>query len=230
MTESDLFEPIKTHFKKLGYTVDGEVNSLDMLMHNGDEHIAVELKKDLNLKLLIQGAKRQKMFEKVYVAIWSPKNLITRAFRDKVYLLNRLGIGLIMVSKKSKRVNLYQDPIIHPPENYRKMNTKRTKNIKNEFSKRKLKTNTGGVKNQKIITSYKEDSLLVLDFLCSHGAMKASEIKKKTAIDRSYTILYKNHYKWFTKVDKGIYTVSANGEKAHKEHRELIINMKKEYL
>lgn len=228
MTESDLFLPIKKHFETMGFVVDGEVGGLDMLLKKDDEHIAIELKNDLNLKVMIQAAKRQKLFESVYVAVWSPKNLVTKTFKDKVYLINRLGIGLILVSKRTKRVNVYQEPIMHSVENYRKMNRKRKKKIVDEFDKRKIKKNVGGVTKQKILTAYKEDSLLVLDQIYNNGSMKAAEIKKETGIDRAYGIVYNNHYGWFIKEGKGMYGMSSDGKLAYDEHEPLIAEMKKD--
>ncbi len=227
MKESDLFEPIKIHFETLGFKVDGEVGDCDMLMTDGQEHIVIELKNDLNFKLFLQGVKRQKVFEKVYLAIWSPKNLSSKLFRDKVYLLNRLGLGLILVSKRAKKVNIYYEPIVHPVENYRIRNKKvKKRNIK-ELNGRRSRNNVGGVKGKKILTAYKEDSLLVLDILEKEGELKASIIKSKTGIDRAYDIVYNNYNDWFVKVDKGIYGLTEKGHNACKDNTLLIEKMKK---
>ncbi len=226
MTEAELFIPIKTYFENQGYIVDGEVGDVDMLMSNGQHVLAVELKKDLNLKLLIQGAKRQKLFEDVYVAIWSPKNLMSKAFKDKVYVLNRLGIGLILVSKRAKRVNVYQEPKVHPVDNYRIRNKKRKTKLVEELASRKIRANVGGVTQKKILTAYKEDALLVLHELHKEGALKAADIKKRTGVERAYSIVYNNHYGWFTKEEKGIYTITDLGKEAYKENEDIIHTMK----
>jgi len=220
--ESALFEPIKQYFEQMGYTVDGEVKDCDMLMVKDEDLIAIELKNDLNFKLFIQAAKRQKLFDHVYVAVWLPKHLTSKSFRDKVYLLNRLGIGLITVSQRSKHVEVFHDPLIHPLENYRHSN----KNIKlktiEEFQKRRSRNNVGGVNRKKVMTSYKEDCLIILNTLQDEGRLKASLIKEKTGIDRAYTIVYKNHYGWFVKEGKGIYTISKAGFLACKEYEDTI--------
>lgn len=222
MTEADLFEPIKSHFEELGYTVDGEVIDCDMLMEKDSEYIAIELKTDLNFKLFMQGAKRQKMFDQVYLAIWTPKNLRSKAFRDKLYLLNRLGLGLIIVTKRTKSVRIYADPFIHPVSQYRKSNSKLKKRITKELSSRRTKNNVGGVRGQKLMTAYKEDCLIILDLLKKEGAMKASEIKKTTGILTSYNKVYNNHYGWFIKESTGIYNLSEEGHKAYIDNIESI--------
>lgn len=222
MKEAELFGPIKKYFEASGYLVDGEVGDCDMLMTNGDEYIAIELKNDLNFKLFTQAAKRQKLFEKVYVAVWSPKNLGTKAFRDKVYLLNRLGIGLIFVTKRARRVTVYQQPVIHPLESYRRRNKKLRERTEKELTKRRSKSNTGGVRGEKVLTAYREDSLLVLNLLQKEGALKASKIKENTGIDRAYGIVYNNHYGWFVKEGKGIYGVTDKGLEAFADNKEII--------
>jgi len=227
MTESDLFAPIKEHFEELGYTVDGEVVDCDILMEKDGQHIAIELKTDLNFKLFMQGAKRQKMFDQVYIAVWSPKNMRSKAFKDKLYLLNRLGLGLIVVTKRAKSVVIYADPFIHPISDYRKSNTKRRKRITQELSSRRTKSNIGGVRGQKVLTAYKEDCLIILNLLHEDGPKKASVIKETTGIKTSYNKVYNNHYGWFVKEGKGIYSLSDKGLKAYSENLDTINTIKK---
>jgi len=227
MSEAELFAPIKNYFEQLGYTIDGEVLDCDILMVKDGDYIAIELKTDLNFKLFMQGAKRQKMFDQVYLAIWSPKNMRSKAFKDKLYLLNRLGLGLIIVTKRSKNVVIYADPFIHPVSDYRKSNTRLRNRITTELSSRRTKSNIGGVRGKKVLTAYKEDCLIILDLLHNQGAMKASIIKDTTGIKTSYKKVYNNHYGWFVKEGKGIYGLSELGTKAFTENRDIINTIKK---
>lgn len=222
MKEMDLFAPIKNYFEQSGFDVDGEVNDCDMLCIDKNQTIAVELKNELNFKLFIQGAKRQKLFDIVYIAVWMPKNIRTKVFKDKVYLLNRLGLGLILVSKRTKKVEIYQEPTIHEVINYQRKNKKRRDKMVSEMKKRRLRTNTGGVKGKPIVTAYRESALIILDVLSVTGAMKAAKIKEVTKIDNSYNIVYHNHYNWFVKEGNGIYSVSEEGKKAKETHEALI--------
>lgn len=226
MSESDLFAPIKNHFEQLGYTVDGEVLDCDMLMEKDGEHIAIELKTDLNFKLFLQGAKRQKLFDQVYLAIWSPKNMRSKAFKDKLYLLNRLGLGLIIVTKRAKSVDIYAAPFIQPISDFRKSNTRLRNRIINELSSRRTKSNVGGVRGKEVLTAYKEDCLVILDLLYMEGAMKASVIKQITGIETSYKKIYNNHYGWFVKESKGVYNLSDKGIKAYGDHKDIIKTIK----
>ena len=98
--EKDLFLPIKAYFEAYGYTCDGEVQDIDLYMEKGDESVAVELKQELDFKAVQQAALRQKLTDTVYIGIFKPKDMGRRAFQDKLYLLKRLGIGLIVVSRR----------------------------------------------------------------------------------------------------------------------------------
>jgi hypothetical protein len=218
MNESELFQPIKNYFADSGYTVDGEVKDCDMVMKKENDFIVVELKNDLNFKIFMQGAKRQKMFQHVFIAVWTPKNLKSKAFRDKVYLLNRLGLGLILVSKRAKMVTIFAQPMVHPLSNYNTRNKKTKDRVISELNGRRTKQNIGGVNKKTVLTAYKEDCLLILDLMKQQGSLKASIIKDQTGIKTSYNKIYQNHYGWFVKEGKGIYGLSDFGQKAFVEN------------
>ena len=119
MLEKQLFQPIKELFESDGFMVDGEVRKIDMLCMKDDVSVAVELKKELNLKVIIQAALRQKTIDIVYVGIFSPKSLHNKRFKEKLYLLKRLGIGLIIVAPRSLEASVYQDPLVSEVPDYR---------------------------------------------------------------------------------------------------------------
>lgn len=102
MKETELYAPVKELFESLGYEVQSEVQDMDVLATKDHDFIVIELKKELNLRLIVQGAQRQKLSEIVYVAIRKPsyKVRMSSTFTEKVYLLKRLGIGLILVNFK----------------------------------------------------------------------------------------------------------------------------------
>ena len=69
MQETDLFLPLKHFYEKLGYSVEGEVKACDVLAKAGRDFLAIELKQDLNLKVILQAVNRQKLFDVVYIAV-----------------------------------------------------------------------------------------------------------------------------------------------------------------
>jgi hypothetical protein len=227
MKEEELYLPIKQYFQEFGYSVDGEVGSLDILCEKNGQYIAVELKNDLNFKVFLQAAKQQKMFEHVFIGCWTPKNCRSRGFLDKIYLLQRLGLGLIFVSKRTQSVTVFCEPIVHSIEAYTSRNKRKKAVLLREFNARKTKSNLGGVHKKKLITAYKENSLLVLNYLYEHGPSKASDVKKAIGVENAYTILYRNHYTWFEKIDQGIYALSQNGKETYLKDYAFIVELVK---
>ena len=226
--EKDLFQPIKSYFEGYGYTCDGEVEDIDLYMEKGGESVAVELKQTLDFKAVQQAALRQKLTDYVYIGIFKPKDLYRSSFQDKLYLLKRLGIGLIVVSKRSKSVEIVSEPIVSELSVFQSRNRKKKQALSEEFQKRKSKNNVGGVHGTKLITSYREEALLVLDALLElSGEASTREIRRLCGIEKTTSILYNNHYGWFAKLDRGRYKVSESGLKAVEEFEDTIRILKK---
>ncbi len=221
--EKDLFLPIKTYFEEFGYTCDGEVNDIDLYMEKGEKSVAVELKQTFDFKALQQAALRQKIADYVYIGIFKPRDLFSRSFKDKLYLLKRLGIGLIVVSKKSKTVEIVCEPVVTELTLFQTRNKGKRVALSKEFQKRKTKSNTGGVTGTKLITSYREDALLVLDALLELGGEASTkDIKAITNISNTTQILYNNHYGWFSRCSQGVYKVEESGLQAVEDFEDTI--------
>ena len=65
--------------------------------------------------------------------------------------------------------------MVHELSSYRRRNAKKKNSLSGEFQKRTLKSNTGGVHRTKLITSYREKALLVLDALCELGGTASTK-------------------------------------------------------
>ncbi len=97
--EVDLYKPVKDYFTAEGYDVYGEVNDCDVVAVKEEELIIVELKLRLNLDLVMQATKRQRLSDQVIVAIPKPKfSFRSQKWRDICYLMRRLEVGLLLVS------------------------------------------------------------------------------------------------------------------------------------
>jgi hypothetical protein len=216
MKETDLYLPIKELFSGLGYDVQAEVGEIDVLATKEDDFVVIELKKDLNLKLIVQGAQRQKLSEIVYVAIPKPtyKIRMSSVFQEKVYLLRRLGIGLVFVNfKKSGPIaTIEEEPLIFDLKQSQRLNKKTRQRALKEKSLRSGDYNLGGQKGTKI-TAYKENAILVAALLSQNGVMKVAEVKK-TAGEKAGAILRDDHYGWFERVKTGYYQLSHRGQDA----------------
>ncbi len=216
MKETDLYPPIKLLFESLGYDVQAEVQEIDVLATKDNIFVVIELKKELNLKLIVQGAQRQKMSEIVYVAIPKPsyKIRLSNVFQEKVYLLKRLGIGLIFVNFKESGsiATIEEEPLIFDLKQSQRLNKKTRERALKEKSLRSGDYIQGGQKGTKI-TAYKENALLVAGILQQNGVMKVSEIKK-IAGEKTGTILQKDYFGWFERVKVGHYQLSHKGHQA----------------
>ncbi len=226
--EQDLYGPIKVFFEEKGYLCDGEVDDMDMYMEKDGESLAVELKVSLDFKAVQQAALRQKITDFVYIGIFKPKNMGSGSFKDKLYLLKRLGIGLIVVSKRSGTVEIVSEPVVSELENFKKRNKNKKAHASKEFNKRLTKNNVGGVRGTKIISSYREEALLVLDALTELGGEASTrDVKKLSKVDRATAIMYDNHYGWFENVKKGSYRVTDRGYDALEEFEDTIYLLKR---
>ena len=226
MKESDLFDPIKKYFLAEGYTGDGEVAAIDLYLEKDGLSTAVELKKTLDFRSIQQAALDQKTCDFVYIGIFRPRDLNSKSSKDKIYLLKRLGIGLICVSPRTMAVEVVSDPIVSEISSFQKRHKDRTEEIKAEFRKRKVKNNTGGVNKTRLLTAYKEESLQVLDALNRLGGQAAcKQIREITGNPKTTNILYNNFSGWFEKAAKGVYGISEKGRAALAEYAETIAQL-----
>ena len=226
--EKDLFEPIKNYFENQGFVCDGEVKKIDLYMEKENTSVAVELKQTLDFRAVQQAALRQKIVDIVYIGIFMPKNLRSKAYKEKVYVLKRLGIGLIGVSKKTFTVEILNEPIVSELSSFQQKNKKQKEALTKEFQKRKVKSNTGGVHGTKLMTAYREDSLLVLDALLELGGEATTKnVRELSGVEKTTAILHDNYYGWFLKVKKGVYKVEDAGLKAVEEFEDAIRVLKK---
>ena len=226
MKESDLFAPIMNLFAADGYTGDGEVGRVDILFEKDGLTTAVELKKTLDFRSIQQAAIDQKSCDFVYIGIFTPKNMRSRSFNDRLYLLKRLGIGLICVSEKSGRAEIVSNPIVSELSGFKAHNRKKQASLKVELSQRRMKNNTGGVSKTPLMTAYKENALLILDCLRQMGGSgSCADIRKLSGLDNVTPVLYNNYYGWFCKVKKGVYSISESGRQALAEYADTIEKM-----
>lgn len=210
MLESDMYYPIKEYLTDLGYEVKAEVKHIDIVAIKKSVTIVVEMKLKLTLKLIYQGCDRQRLFDNVYLAILDPGYKIkkTKSFKEKVHILHRLRLGLILVDLENNVINVLLDP----KEYQYRRNNKKQKLILQEFKERSINNNVGGVNKQRIMTAYKEQVIEIAKCLIN-GQLSTVEIKSLTNNPKATNILYKNYYKWFINIERGIYKLSKLGEK-----------------
>lgn len=228
MKETDLYPPVKELLQSLGYQVRAEVADMDVVGLRGEELIVVELKTSFTLKLLLQATMRQKLAQEVYVAIPAPtgRQRFSKAFKEYEHLLKRLELGLILVRfTPSSRAELLFPPAEHPRKTILARNKKKSHAARKEASQRVSDHNLGGTKG-KLVTVYRERSLLVAHILMEDGPQRIRDLKERTGDDGLSTLLRGNPYGWFTKVERGIYAITPQGQQALLDYQEVVVLLK----
>ena len=211
--EQDLYPPVKALLERQGYTVKGEVGAADIVaVRDGDAPVIVELKLRFTLALFHQAIARLKVTDQVYVAVSKPTGRSARrALRDNLAMCRRLGIGLITV-KADGRVEVQCDPGPYAP----RKSKVRAARLLREFDRLEGDPNAGGATRHGIVTAYRQDALKCAAHLAECGATKGSEVASATGVAEATRLMRDNHYGWFDKVEKGIYTLSAAGSEGLK--------------
>lgn len=207
MKEFELYEPVRNLFSDMGYKVNAEVKDCDVTAVKDDELVIIELKKNLTLALLAQGLERQKTGADVYVAVPKPKKYSPKKFRDTLYVIKKLELGLIFVNLKGE--HSYAE-IVHTPQEFKPVHKRyaERKKIIKEINGRTCELNSGGVTGTKIATAFTEKSIHIACILKVHGPLSPAQIKKFGGDENCAGILYRNAYKWFDRPEKGIYCIN----------------------
>ncbi|CAM3797356.1 DUF2161 family putative PD-(D/E)XK-type phosphodiesterase [Mesobacillus thioparans] len=222
LLEADLYEPIRKHFTKQGYRVNGEVHDCDLTAVKDDELIIVELKLLLNIDLLLQATRRLRLTDMVYIAIPKPKRMSRKRWNDVIHLVKRLEIGLIIVSFAGNRKSV--EFKVHPEPFDRKSGKNRRKKaaLIKEIEGRSADYNIGGSNKSKIMTAYKENCIQIACYLERLGQLSPKALAALGTGEKTPSILQKNYYKWFERVERGIYVISDQGKADLKDYPELV--------
>ena len=219
--ETELYAPIKAFLQRQGYEVKGEVGACDVVgTRGGDDPVIVELKTAFSLSLFHQGIARMSITDDVYIAV--PRKTgkpFQRALKDNTALARRLGLGLITVRLSDKLVEVHADPGPYAPRKSKKRKTKLLK----EFARRVGDPNDGGATRHGLITAYRQDAVRCARFLAVHGASKGAKVAEWAEVPTATRLMRDNHYGWFEKVEKGVYGLSAEGEKGLRDYGDLAV-------
>ena len=225
--ETDLYSPVRDYLIMQGYTVHSEVKHCDITAVKGEELVVVELKTSFNLKLLVQTVKRQRAADSVYVAIPKPKGgRRTAAWRDMCLLLRRLEAGLIIVSLDNAEPSL---EIVFHPNTFDRLKSmqkgrKIRRNIIKEAEDRYGDFNKGGSTRQKLMTVYRENSIHIACCFMKFGRLSPAQLKRIGTGPKTPSILSKNFYGWFDKVDRGVYDLHDDARGFLETYPELVLH------
>jgi len=225
--ETDLYAPVRDYLVSQGYTVHSEVKHCDITAVKGEELVVVELKTSFNLKLLVQAVKRQRAADSVYVAIPKPKGGKKSAgWRDMCLLLRRLELGLIIVDTNNAEPS---PEIVFHPNTFDRLKSmqngkKVRRNIIREAESRYGDFNKGGSTRQKLVTVYRENSIHIACCFMKFGKLSPAQLKKIGTGPKTSSILSKNYYGWFEKVDRGVYDLHEDAKGFLEAYPELVLH------
>jgi len=226
LKEEDLYPPVKEYFEALGYKVNGEVKACDITALKEEELIIIELKKNLTVSLLTQAVIRQRTADLVYIAIPKPKKFkINAKWKDSLHLLRRLELGLILVDIKKglRTVEVALEPVPFDRNKSIQASKKKRKLLIKEIEGRKMDLNKGGSKGKKLVTAYREASILIATSLQQYGPLSTKELRELGSDNKKTTsILNQNYYGWFERVKKGVYKLTEKGLEDLQQYLELV--------
>lgn len=212
MKESDLYLPLKQFLEAQNYEVKGEIQDCDVLAVRGDDPpVVVELKRSLNLDVVLQAVDRLSLVPIVYIGIPKQRKVLGKRRRRILKLLKMLGLGLIVIDLNSTHGNV--EVLVDPSEYKPRISQRRQARLLGEFVKRGGDPNLGGMQKRKgVMTAYRQKALAIAQFLQTQGPTKASQIAKTLQEPKARDILYKNVYGWFDRVSLGVYDLSPRGK------------------
>jgi hypothetical protein len=210
--ETDLAGPLSDHLARQGYTVRSEVKDCDITAVKGDDLLIIEMKKTLNLPLVVQAVRRQRLTDSVYVAIPRPSNKWKwwKESRGAQHLLRRLELGLILVSLEKGKPPV--EVIFHPVPFARRKRAKSRRAVLEEISRRSADYNRGGSTRVKLATAYREDAIYIACCFLAGGRRSPAGLRALGTSPKTQGFLRLNPYGWFERVAHGMYGLTARGE------------------
>ena len=212
MAETDLYPPIKAYLEAEGYEVKAEIAGADVVACRGDEEpVIVELKTSFSLTLLQQGVARLAISDAVYLAVPRAAGLRGwKALKANIKLARRLGLGVITVRPSDGFVEVHVDPGPYAP----RKSPPRKARLLREFARREGDPNTGGSARVPLMTAYRQDALRCADFLARHGPSRGVDVARATGVEAATRMMAADHYGWFERVTRGVYSLTPKGEAA----------------
>ncbi|MEO1200661.1 MAG: DUF2161 domain-containing phosphodiesterase [Pseudomonadota bacterium] len=208
-SETALYEPIKALLIGQGYEVKAEVGAADVVACRSDaDPVIVELKTGFSLSLFHQAIARQSVTDAVYIAVARGSGRrFQLALRNNIKLARRLGLGLMTVRLSDGLVEVHLDPAPYAP---RKSKSRRDRLLR-EFTRRVGDPNKGGSTRRHLVTAYRQDAMRCAAYLSANGPTRGADVAKATGVERATRMMADDHYGWFERIERGIYSLSPKG-------------------
>ena len=209
MREVALYPAIKRFLAARGFEAKGEVGGCDVVgVREGEPPIIVilEMKLGLNLELVLQGVERLSCADEVWLAVRATRRGRDRDRRARI-LCRMLGFGLLAVHPARGDVEVLAEPEPYRP----RANLRRRRALLAEHRARNGDPSPGGTRGEPIVTAYRQEALACVAGLLA-GPRRPRDLVP--VAPRAGTILLRNVYGWFTRVERGVYDVNAAGQAA----------------
>lgn len=223
--EEDLYPPVRDWFAARGCQVKGEVGHLDLMAIHGELILAAELKLTLNIDVILQAVKRQRIAHGVWIAVpKKSKAMASKRWTDLLHLLRRLELGLLVVSLRGGGGVV--EEVLAPQPFRRDLSQGSARRVRNqlltEFHSRTGDLNLGGVSGRKLVTAYREQAIQIAVLLREHGPLSIARLRELGAGCKVAAILQDNHYRWFNRVSRGVYQLSGVGSQEMAKYPQLV--------
>ena len=204
--ETSIYGPVKRYLENRGFMVKGEVCGCDLVELRGDEPAVVvigELKLSFSLDLVLQAVDRTAACDEVWLAVGPAGR--KRLSDPRVRKLCRfLGFGLLGLSSTGV-VEVVVEPRAWKPRQDRK----RRNRLIEEHRKRIGDPAQGGSTREPIMTAYRQQALACAASLAG-GPRRTAELR--AFVPNAPSILLRNVYGWFTRIERGLYSLTPEGE------------------
>ena len=209
MREVALYPAIKRFLAARGFEAKGEVGGCDVVgVREGEPPILVilEMKLGLNLELVLQGVDRLASADEVWLAVRATRRGRDRDRRARI-LCRMLGFGLLAVHSARGDVEVLAEPEPYRP----RANLRRRRALLAEHRARDGDPSPGGTRGEPIVTAYRQEALA-----CAAGLLAGPRRPRDLVpvAPRAGAILLRDVYSWFTRMERGVYSVNAAGRSA----------------
>jgi len=211
--ETDLYAPVRAFLAAQGFTVRAEVRGCDVTAVKGDHVVVVELKLGFTLDLLLQGVRRQRVADLVYVAVPRPAKPAHEArLRENLPLLRRLELGLLIVDFRDAPPAV--EVALQPVPFQRRRDPAGRRALLRELALRSGDDNTAGSTRRALVTAYRENALFIAAALARFGPLAPRQLRALGTGAKTLPILRGDVYGWFERVDRALYRLRPAGTAA----------------
>ena len=168
--------------------------------------VILEMKLGFTLELVLQGVDRLAMADQVWLAVPA-----TRRGRDRdrrvPKLCRELGFGLLAVNTGRGEAEVLAEPGACRPRS----NPRRRRALLVEHATRRGDPSPGGTRGEPVVTAYRQEALACAAALAA-GPKRPRDLA--AGMPRAGSILLRDVYGWFVRVERGVYGLSPAGHAA----------------